>query len=639
MPFRFVYAIILLSMVMWGHCAWCQVSLINGINKYTLGREVFYVEDAKHSLTFKEVYKQEKGFSQVSSINANFGFTNSSYWFKWSVLNTSEDVFKNWLLEVGYSAYAEVDLYVINRQGKVVHQAAGDWRGSHSRPLSYHNYVFGLPILPSQSYEIYLRVRPLAGQVLIPLTIWEGNTFTKYAEVYNLFWGIYMGMMLIVLLYHAILWFVNRKSVGYVGYLYLALYLVLYLIFELTRGSCIGVRYFWPENRWMVNNGFLTLFLIMLLLFYAFYGIMLNLSRYTPKLMKVINVLFIVWIGVVLSIYGGWIEISKNALTLIFGALVGGLIIVASYVSWRAQKGYKPGLYYFLAATMLYSGGLVLLLTRSGLLPSGSFYAMNSLNLGSLMEYLMLSVGLGMQIQWERQKNKQQIKDIQREQITMVENSYWQAQDEERKQLAMLLHDQFANEVLMLRQNIQKLYKEYIGTLSEERFKDALSIIKNILEGIRTIAHHYRPPQFEEKGLKWVLEELLQRLNSSTNVHFLMHLGGKEEELVPRVQEQLYYIIFEITSNIIKHAEATEAALISYRESNFYVLQIRDNGKGIPQNIIHSTGQGLQNLRRRLESIGGIYEVVSSQDSGTAILIKMNLLHSYPQDHIYTQKK
>ncbi|MFN3379460.1 MAG: sensor histidine kinase [Runella zeae] len=175
--------------------------------------------------------------------------------------------------------------------------------------------------------------------------------------------------------------------------------------------------------------------------------------------------------------------------------------------------------------------------------------------------------------------------------------------------------------------------------MSEERFKDALSIIKNILEGIRTIAHHYRPPQFEEKGLKWVLEELLQRLNSSTNVRFLMHLGGKEEELLPRVQEQLYYIVFEITSNIVKHAEATESALISYRENHFYVLQIRDNGKGISQNIAQSTGQGLQNLRRRLESIGGIYEIVSSQDSGTAILIKMNLLHSYPQDHIYTQKK
>jgi signal transduction histidine kinase len=628
MPIRFFAFSIVLSLTI-EQCAWSQVLLSDAINEYHLGTEVSYLEDANHLLTFQRVQSQQKQFRPFPSINPNFGFTNSSYWLHWKLNNRASQTMTNWLLEVGYSAYAEIDVYLVDESGKMISQAAGDWRSTQNRILSFHNYVFPLPLIPQKEYQVYMRLRPLIGQVVIPITIWKSTAFTHYAELYNLFWGIYIGMLLIVLLYHGIVYLFNQHTVGYEGYLYLTGYLLIYLVFELTRGSCLGVRYLWAGNRWMTDNGFITLFFAMVTLFATFYGKMLDLKQYTPKLLSIIRISLGIWGGALLLIYSHVIIVSKNAVTLLAGTLVGGFIIVASYRSWQKRRDYRPGLYYLLAAFMLYAGGVVLLLTRWGLFPSGHFFSMNALNVGSLLEFVMLSIGLGLQIQWERQKNRQQVRETQETQIALLEKTYFQAQEEERKELSMLLHDQFANELWTLRYNIQKLYTEYISTLNATRLEEALSTIKKVLEGIRTISNYYIPDRFEEKGLKMMLQELTRRLGDTTSVRYLLHLKGHEEQLPTQVQLQLYYVVFELTANITKHAQATEAGLISYRENGYYVFQIRDNGRGGLPKIEDSKGSGLKNIQRRLNSIGAILEVQSLEEEGTTTVIRITLSHPF----------
>ncbi len=628
MPIRFLFFNVIISIVV-GQGAWSQVLLSDTVNEYHLGTEVSYLEDAKHLLTFKRVQSQQQRFRPFPSINPNFGFTNSSYWLHWKLTNKASQVTTNWLLEVGYSAYAEIDVYLVDDTNKVIYQTAGDWRTARNRVLSFHNYVFPLPLASQREYQVYMRLRPLIGQVVIPLTMWSSSAFTHYAGLYNLFWGVYIGMLLIVLLYHGIVYLFNQRSVGYEGYLYLTGYLFMYLGFELTRGSCLGVRYFWVHNYWMINNGFITMFFVMTTLFAAFYGKMLDLKKYTPKLLWLIRIGLGGWGGILLLIYSGVLTISKNAVTLGAGTLVGGLIITAAYLSWKRRNDYRPGLYYLLAASVLYAGGVMLLLTRWGLLPSGHFFSMNALNVGSLLEFVMLSIGLSLQIQWEHTKNRQQIRETQETQIALLEKTYFQAQEEERKELSMLLHDQFANELWALRYNIQKLYTEYISTLNATRLEEALNTIKKVLEGIRTISHYYVPDRFEEKGLKMMLQELTRRLGDTTSVRYLLHLKGHEEQLPTRVQLQLYYVVFELTANITKHSQATEAGLISYRENGYYVFQIRDNGRGGLPKIEDSKGSGLKNIQRRLNSIGAILEVQSLEEEGTTTIIRITLSHPF----------
>ncbi len=612
--------------------AWGQVLLSGDQTRQELDTVVHYLEDPGHGITFEEMRAgtRRAEYRQLPSANPNFGFTNSTYWMMFSVRELPEAEPKNWLLELGYAAYAEVDLYIMDSLGQVAQQAAGDWRPHPNRAMSFHNYVFPLNLLAQGTHRVFLRMRPLVGQVVAPLTIWESRAFSRYAEGYTLFWGIYLGMLLIVLLYHAALYAFNWREPGYEGYLYLSLYLLLFLSFEMTRGSCLGIRFLWPENRWMADNGFVSLFFCMVAAFAAFYGKIMDVTRCVPRLALLIKIGLGIWALVLGLMYLDVVVLSKNAVTLFFGVGVGGLIIAASYLCWRERPEYRPALYYFLAATMIYSGGVVLLMTRWGLLPSGQFWTMNALNVGSMLEFVMLSVGMSLRVKSEQERKHRALQRDLDTQITDLEASFSQEQKEERRELSMMLHDQFGNELWVLRQNIQKLYQAYIGTPNADRFQDLLDTIRKILAGIRVISRHYVPDQFEEKGLAVMLHDMAQRLSDTTAISFTTHLKGQENLLPLRSQLQLYYALFELCANIAKHSGGREAALVSFQKEDFYNFQIRDDGRGGLPAEGESQGSGLGNVRRRLESIGATFVVSSLAGQGT--FFKVRLPMPVPQD-------
>jgi two-component system, sensor histidine kinase LadS len=605
--------------------SWGQVVLSGDRPSQELDMAVYYLEDPSHGITFEEMRggTHRAAYHRLPSANPNFGFTNSTYWIMFSVRELPEAEPQSWLLELGYSAYAEVDLYVVDSLGQVSQQAVGDWRPHPNRVVSFHNYVFPLNLSAQGAHRVFLRMRPLVGQVVAPLILWESRAFSRYAESYTLFWGIYLGMLLIFLLYHAVLYAFNWRERGYEGYLYLSLYLTIYLVFEMTRGSCLGIRFIWPENRWMADYSFVTLFFCTIVALAAFYGRVLDMGRCVPRLALLIRIALIGWAVVLGVLYSGIMSFSKNAVILFFGAGVGGLIIVAAFFCWRKKPEYRPAFYYFLAATMLYAGGVVLLMTRWGLLPSGQFWTMNALNIGSMLEFVMLSVGISLQVKSERERKQRALQRDLDTQITDLEASFSQEQKEERRELSMMLHDQFGNELWVLRQNIQKLYQDYIGTSNADRFQDLLDTIRKILAGIRVISRHYVPDQFEEKGLAIMLHDMAQRLSDTTGISFKTHLKGQESLLPLRSQLQLYYALFELCANIAKHCGGREAALVSFRKEGFYNIQIRDDGQGGLPIEGESQGSGLGNVRRRLESIGATFTVSSLAGQGTFFKIRL----------------
>lgn len=61
----------------------------------------------------------------------------------------------------------------------------------------------------------------------------------------------------------------------------------------------------------------------------------------------------------------------------------------------------------------------------------------------------------------------------------------------------------------------------------------------------------------------------------------------------------------------------TEVVLHYNLEGRFIKLQISDNGKGFDMENIHRFGNGLENMKQRMESTGGYYEITSQVGKGT----------------------
>ncbi|SHF59021.1 Histidine kinase [Flavobacterium fontis] len=84
----------------------------------------------------------------------------------------------------------------------------------------------------------------------------------------------------------------------------------------------------------------------------------------------------------------------------------------------------------------------------------------------------------------------------------------------------------------------------------------------------------------------------------------------------------LYRIIQEALHNAIKYAQATEIHVVTTLDNQRLHVEIRDNGKGFDLENVNF-GNGLHNMRKRMEEIGGNLEIKTLTNHGTQILLQL----------------
>jgi signal transduction histidine kinase len=98
---------------------------------------------------------------------------------------------------------------------------------------------------------------------------------------------------------------------------------------------------------------------------------------------------------------------------------------------------------------------------------------------------------------------------------------------------------------------------------------------------------------------------------------------GVPQSLAPLLQDEVHRIAVETLRNAYRHAGASRIEVeIRYGKRQFR-LRVRDNGKGIDQNVADAGGRerhfGLTGMRERAEIVGGNLAIWSELDSGTEI--------------------
>ena len=87
----------------------------------------------------------------------------------------------------------------------------------------------------------------------------------------------------------------------------------------------------------------------------------------------------------------------------------------------------------------------------------------------------------------------------------------------------------------------------------------------------------------------------------------------------PELRHNVFLAAKECVNNVVKHAHATSAWLRLRLEPDRFVLEIEDNGRGLPSDAENKGRSGLRNMRKRLEDIGGSFEVSAGAEGGTLV--------------------
>lgn len=113
------------------------------------------------------------------------------------------------------------------------------------------------------------------------------------------------------------------------------------------------------------------------------------------------------------------------------------------------------------------------------------------------------------------------------------------------------------------------------------------------------------------------IERFLEKTNISLEI--------KKEGIVPAVnlsvktRRNLFLTIKEAVHNVYKHSNASTLSVIFSQSGNELSINIADNGKGIPESPL-SAGNGLNNMKLRIDAIGGTFAIIPSS-GGTHLQI------------------
>ncbi len=89
--------------------------------------------------------------------------------------------------------------------------------------------------------------------------------------------------------------------------------------------------------------------------------------------------------------------------------------------------------------------------------------------------------------------------------------------------------------------------------------------------------------------------------------------------LTAETRHNLFLALKEALHNAVKHSGATEVCVALTLDDRALTLSVGDNGRGFDLAAANSNGNGLENMRRRLQQIGGRCEIVSAPGQGVRI--------------------
>ena len=195
--------------------------------------------------------------------------------------------------------------------------------------------------------------------------------------------------------------------------------------------------------------------------------------------------------------------------------------------------------------------------------------------------------------------------------------------EEERKALAMELHDELGQYVTAIKSIAQSMTnrKNELDDKIYNNSKTIVSISGQIYDAVHNIIKGLRPISLDEFGLIDTLKEAVEDWKQiHENISF--ELNTEAVVLPKEVEISLFRVAQECVNNAVKHSGAKSISLEvkTSKTTGDLVLSVADDGKGItPERITQTDRFGLKGMRDRIQSLGGKFIVESPERGGTKV--------------------
>lgn len=199
------------------------------------------------------------------------------------------------------------------------------------------------------------------------------------------------------------------------------------------------------------------------------------------------------------------------------------------------------------------------------------------------------------------------------------------AQDEEQRRIARDLHDSINQYHAALKMNLLKLRRNNMEQSKRaDLLAQSIELLDQCMAETRTISYLLHPPLLDEMGFasatRWYAKGFAQR----SGIKVRLNLPSEMDRLPASIEIALFRVVQEALTNVHRHARASTVRIDVERVHNEIILDIHDDGCGIPAETLRQLqesagtgGVGIASMNERVRELRGVLHLESTE--GTTV--------------------
>jgi len=200
-----------------------------------------------------------------------------------------------------------------------------------------------------------------------------------------------------------------------------------------------------------------------------------------------------------------------------------------------------------------------------------------------------------------------------------------QVQEEERKRIALELHDAVGQQASALAMELGRL--ESLSQTSRALFHEKIVEVKqmnaDVIRALKDLAAGLRPAMLDQLGLGPALRSHAREFERRTGIAADVRLQGEFDAIADPHRTCIYRIVQEALNNCGRHSRARNVIISLYGSPEFVSLTVQDDGAGFDAARKSETGLGLIGIAERVRDLRGRLKITSRPGSGTLIEVEL----------------
>ena len=198
-------------------------------------------------------------------------------------------------------------------------------------------------------------------------------------------------------------------------------------------------------------------------------------------------------------------------------------------------------------------------------------------------------------------------------------------EEKERQHLSKELHDGLGPLLSSVKMTISTC--RFQNNENPKLLENAEKLIDESILTLKDISNNLSPHILVNFGLLKALNSFIGKLKIIDEPKIHLKSNIKEKRFPFNVEVVLYRVICELINNTIKHADAKNIYIDLFAKEPEILLEYIDDGTGFDpvKEEMEKTGQGLSNIRSRIKSLDGFFEIYSESGEGVHINSKITL--------------